>query len=494
MVLFSTCSGSNPAQKDGDEWVQHKDPLGFVVRHPRGWVVESAEGGRITVRSADKSVFAVIQPFFLRQGITSEEWTGKVPTLFAALFPKARIGKLQQCRQKPDETVALLTYDIEGKPGQATVLCSIYGSSGMFYAIAAPKEQFPQKKKTLVHVLETFKFTEPSAPPKGSGADADIKYVRWKDPKENAFSLEVPGGWKVSGGMFRFAAVDVRPSLAVVSPDEKIRFTGGDAEIPTFSIPTPLMQSLGFTEGAPYSPGYGVQMIVGRFRPGVEFAKEYVQKKVAKGYSDLTFIEARDRPEVAEAINKIYAPYAAQYGGIVPRFSTGEVAFTCRSGDQPMRGYYFAGTMLVLLGTDMSAGGIWNVQILYGYVTAADKVKQAQAILDRMLRSYRFNPEWVAMQQGITGETSRIVSRTHAEISKIIDETYWTRQHSQDELRRKWSNMILGQTDVIDPETGETWKVASGHNYYWRKEGTDTIAGTETYDRPDIDFTPLQEW
>ena len=31
-------------------------------------------------------------------------------------------------------------------------------------------------------------------------------------------------------------------------------------------------------------------------------------------------------------------------------------------------------------------------------------------------------------------------------------------------------------------------------NYYWRKEGTNQVAGTDTWTRPDIDFTPLKEW
>ena len=32
------------------------------------------------------------------------------------------------------------------------------------------------------------------------------------DPREQAFSIEVPQGWKAYGGMFRNNAVDVRPS------------------------------------------------------------------------------------------------------------------------------------------------------------------------------------------------------------------------------------------------------------------------------------------
>ena len=109
-----------------------------------------------------------------------------------------------------------------------------------------------------------------------------------------------------------------------------------------------------------------------------------------------------------------------------------------------------------------------------------------------MVKTFKINSRWLAMQSNLTAATSEIVSRTHNEISEIINSSYQYRQRVNDDLSRKWSNVILGLTDVKDPETGETWKVASGRNYYWRKG--DSIVGTDTYDRPDIDFTPLEEW
>ncbi len=63
-----------------------------------------------------------------------------------------------------------------------------------------------------------------------------------------------------------------------------------------------------------------------------------------------------------------------------------------------------------------------------------------------------------------------------------------------DNIARDYSNATLGVTDVRDPDTGETWNVASGKNYYWRQQGTNGIVGTETFDRPDIDFAPLEEF
>ncbi len=288
--------------------------------------------------------------------------------------------------------------------------------------------------------------------------------------------------------MFRFAPVDVRPCVQIISPDGRIRVSGGDSEIPTFSIPfSPF-----FPEGSDYSPGYGVVMKVRRYVTGLAFAKEYAQYHIAKGCTDFAFTEARDRPDAAQHINELNSRITV--GGIRMRLTMGEVAFTCRRGGEKYCGYCFAGTTSVTYPAADGEGGIWKVDHLHGFLAAADRVDIAQAVLNHGLRTTRVNPQWFGMQRGIAAESGRIVAETHAYITKIISDSYWRRQAVYDDLSRKRSNSILGLTDVVDPETGETYKVASGHNYYWRKEHTDVVVGTDTYERPDIDFTPLTEW
>ncbi len=37
-----------------------------------------------------------------------------------------------------------------------------------------------------------------------------LKWVRYTDPAEGAFSMDIPVGWQIQGGMFRFGYFDVR--------------------------------------------------------------------------------------------------------------------------------------------------------------------------------------------------------------------------------------------------------------------------------------------
>ncbi|HEX2091545.1 MAG TPA: hypothetical protein VHG28_04045 [Longimicrobiaceae bacterium] len=229
-------------------------------------------------------------------------------------------------------------------------------------------------------------------------------------------------------------------------------------------------------------------MMVMPYMNGERFARWYAERHVARRCGSLAVTQTRDRPDISDAVNAVYARFATT--GVDVRLSMGEAAFTCGEGSAARQGYYLAGTLL----TRAAYGGIWAVDRLAGYVAAPDQVPLAQAVLTHMVATYRLNPEWEAMQQNVAAGTSRIVAQTSAEISRLIGETYWNRQATLDDVSRKWSNAMLGQTDVVDPATGERWKVASGSNYYWRRAGSDAVVGTSTSDRPDIDFAPLREW
>src|SRR5207302_8095671 len=100
-----------------------------------------------------------------------------------------------------------------GKQGQANLLCSIDGRTGMFYAIAAPQEQFGQQREMLHHVLRSLSFTGAT----GQGGAEKTEYVRWTEPNEHGYSCEVPKDWKVEGGLVRVSAVDLRSAGTLTS-------------------------------------------------------------------------------------------------------------------------------------------------------------------------------------------------------------------------------------------------------------------------------------
>jgi len=83
-------------------------------------------------------------------------------------------------------------------------------------------------------------------------ASDTLSFVTWREPNEGAFTLSVPQGWKVSGGVRRRTPVDVRTAVNVVSPDGTIRLFIGDYDVPPAREPDQLTRTAGMREGQIY--------------------------------------------------------------------------------------------------------------------------------------------------------------------------------------------------------------------------------------------------
>src|SRR6185503_15410058 len=103
----------------------------------------------------------------------------------------------------------------------------------------------------------------------------------------------------------------VRTSVVATSPDSGITIRLGDVDLPPFSVPTPLLAQLGFREGSPYSPGYGINMIVMRYLPGEQFARYYITSRVGQVCSGLQIVSSQALPQTVQAMNAIMARYGS---------------------------------------------------------------------------------------------------------------------------------------------------------------------------------------
>ena len=72
----------------------------------------------------------------------------------------------------------------------------------------------------------------------------------------------------------------------------------------------------------------------------------------------------------------------------------------------------------------------------------------------------------------------------------LIDSEWQAHQSAEDEISRRRENATLGTVDVVDPQTGSTFKVDNSANYFWTDPQGD-ILGTTTDTTPSVDFRPL---
>lgn len=472
--------------------VHRKYSEGFSLKHPEDWKVQVLDRTYIWISSKqiEESPFILVYPFFLEKRTPSRSWLqNQLPSL-TKFFDGVVWERVEQIQDFPDESAARFQFQRTNVSYQGMALCSIFEKSGILFVMAAPREVFEENRNQLVDMLESFRFEAHEQENQPKADKPEIRYRIWQDPREQAFTLEVPQDWSVSGGTFRRASVDLIHVLQARSPDQKILLQFNDPNIPVFALPSPMLAMGGFLEGSWYSPGYDVRMMVKRYMPGVDFIREYLMNHYRPRLSQFQIIHQKNRSDIVSTFNRIYSQYMAY--GVSFTLHAGETAFRFEQDSQPYVGYGFALTQVV---QSMSMqGGNWSVALLVIYLCPASEADIARLISNHMFHSVKMNPQWVASQQQLTANVSQIVTQTNQEISRIIDESYWSRQITLDNINRKFSNTILGVTDVVDPETGEKWKVEAGHNYYWRKDYTDQIVGTEVYVRPEINFSPLKEF
>ncbi|MGD0227280.1 MAG: hypothetical protein ABSF71_33560, partial [Terriglobia bacterium] len=183
-------------------------------------------------------------------------------------------------------------------------------------------------------------------------AQSPVSWVIVRDNREQAFSIEVPKGWKVYGGMFRFSSVDARPFADMTSPDGKTNIRVGDATIPGYSVPNPWL---------PRQPHMAT------YASGDVFAKKYGQARFSSMCQSLQVQEVHPM-----------TPKYHQAGQGLIRTTGGEAIFACTEKGQAMAGYVYAETMLTGPG---GPGSIWSVVALGSFLSPADQAQAVAAML-----------------------------------------------------------------------------------------------------------------
>jgi hypothetical protein len=114
----------------------------------------------------------------------------------------------------------------------------------------------------------------------------------------------------------------------------------------------------------------------------------------------------------------------------------------------------------------------------------------AEAVLQKMVADFQMQPAWVQQQAAQAGEISGIWSRNSSEISDMMHQGYMNRTQTRDGFEDRRARANRGDVLIQDPNTGQSYEVPAGSNYYWRSG--EQIVGTET-SSPDLPMHWLQQ-
>jgi hypothetical protein len=479
-LMFGACTVIG-----AQSWTTHEDRAGFTIEIPKDWKVRNDEG-RITAAGPGMER-VTIYPLRIEGQLDANRARHLLVGISSQLWPGQRWNMPNGGWQFGPNGVRSIGAD-ESRLRETSALWWMntnQGATGFFYGVAAQPSRFQATEPVFARILGSFRVTQASAQTDGPPSDrsfdplAELQFMRWMDPTENAFTVEVPAGWRVSGGIKRIGTTAKVSEIVAQSPDGQI-LRSGDVSIPhQFMEPNATLDGLGYREGGTY-PGTSTPII--RFMTGLDFATSYIQRNVGQICNQVQWVRRNDRRDYIQAL--------ASRGLLLERnqYSAGEVIFTCQSGRGPYVGYLFVETSR---NSNAGVGNIWNVTRLDGFLAPTNRATQADLVLQRLLASFTIDARWWAREVGTDARIQENHRRYREFSANLQQQTQNDRWASWERRTEQTQDILRGQTRVVDPETGTAYKVAQSSNYYWIDPRNEVIAGTNIPYKPTWDFREM---
>jgi hypothetical protein len=249
------------------------------------------------------------------------------------------------------------------------------------------------------------------SPAAAGDANAAGRFQLWQDPREGAFSVQLPAGWQISGGTMRRTRIEPHYLVRAQSPDGAVQLFMDDPDLLIHQVPDRRSQSLGIREGSRFPSAWGGVMLLDRFRSGADVAAMYVKQRFCSQATALTGGQAADQTRAA---NANLGPIAAAEGKQL-HADAGEVEFRC--GDRV--GYVHAVTLQVW---DNQGVSLWVIYRLAGYLARPQAAAAANETVQMALASFQMNSSWLAAFARESGDIAGNVVRESNAITAAVME------------------------------------------------------------------------
>jgi hypothetical protein len=271
-------------------------------------------------------------------------------------------------------------------------------------------------------------------------AQSQVSWVTVRDNREQAFSVEVPKGWKTWGGLFRFSLIEARPFVDMTSPDGRINVRLGDASIPIYSTPKGGFAQVRATRSRQSSSVTGEQ-----------FAVKYGQARFSHMCQGLKLARSEAKP-----------PKYTSAGQGPLRGTGGEAVFSCTVNGQATTGYVYAETFITGYGQPLAN---WSLVALGSVLAPTDQAVPAVQLLVHSGASMAMNPAWSEMQNRFNKMATQM---NMANAMATIRETARTNAYEQRVIanmgheQENFNDIINGVSLKRDPTSGQTYEVPLG--------------------------------
>jgi len=298
-------------------------------------------------------------------------------------------------------------------------------------------------------------------------------YTRMNDPIEQAFTVEVPSGWRSEAGLARLGLVHINPYVRALSPDKMTYLLFGEPTMPSFAPPTDIGMKLGIREGSLSSNGLD-RVLVWHYLSGIQFARTYGQMALGQLCRDLKFVSVQERPDLASTMDKLLPT-------VIPsRSSGGEAVFSCMHNRQEMTARVEAVTRTT------QDGVLWGPLLVQGLIAPKSQSNVAQMALNHIGGSIQFSPAWNQKQNALTQQANQAINARVAQQERQ-QAAFIEKLNAVDQNFQDVDELITGNSHYKDPRTGQGYFLNNANPFKW-KDDYGRIVGTQTNNPPPFGY------
>ncbi len=306
-----------------------------------------------------------------------------------------------------------------------------------------------------------------------------IAFSRRYEPREKAFSILVPKGWLIEGGVFR-----VNPLLAggpLNSMEAKCDLTIKSDKNGTVAFhlyPDVVYAHIGIAGGSFPAGGNYQGAEVKPFMDAKTFVFNFFRERHAAARS-IRVLKIAPLPGEKQALdqglsymNKLFSQIGMPWLAF-KSYAAGGVF------EYEEKGITYREVMLTGI-VDMRASMTWKNTRTLSFKAPADAFERWKPIMDIIRFSISFNPVWVLKEMHGQKERANTVLKVFEKMREIDRQIAAKSKINRTEIMNDNFLVMTGQEEYVDPHTGEIeldtdaftfrWKTPQGDIYYTNKE------------------------
>lgn len=313
-----------------------------------------------------------------------------------------------------------------------------------------------------------------------------IMFNRKNEPNENAFSILVPKGWKIEGGIFRVnPTTQGGPAQSIaakidfaVKKDKKgsvmIRWL---PDMLYFDVRnTPAGQMGMFPEGSNYQG-----MTVSYIKSAENFIREIAFPYAHPKADNIRIVERKKLPGVinnySKRVKQLMPFTTMSYDAAIIKFRYDE------NGDR-----YEESIVSLIEDWGQLGAGMWGNKETFLIRTPVGQFKEYAPVFSVIQNSVKINLQWIIGEVKGQATRGRIAINTQKEIQRIGKEIAEQRKKTNAEINNDMFLTLTEQEEYVNPYTKEIEVGSNQWKYRWENESGDIIYTNDENYNPTTDI------